>query len=591
MTVRFERYLQPLWVRLVSLTLLALGLSVYMYWPAVITYPLTAWGDGQYTQRFIEAGKVSISRYHELPLWNPYECAGLPLWDEPESIVAAPLMLLMQPLSATLTMRLWNVLHHAAGFVGMWLFSRHDLRLSRGATLVASTVFALTLGHTRQYGGGHAALVGFLFAPLALFLWRRAERDVRFAIGLGVLFAWTFYEGGGYPIPHLGLVLAFETLTRLNRRSALGIVRSGAVTVVTFVTVAAARLLPVVDQLLHHTRPLAEETDTIPLKLLGAMFFAHPHEGRIPGQQYALGEYNTYIGVVLGVLVLCGILLSMRDRKWFFAVGVFVFALMMGHFARWAPWHLLREYLFPWKSMRVPSRFRLIFILFVAGWVGFAVDRLPPFLSRRLGHRIGAAARTAVLGIALIGAGDALGISSTTLESIYRSAPESVVTPGPRLFIGGRTTLAPFIDQPRQNQGRVGCWEEWNFTAGAPVWEGDVPQAKAAGDEVVVESVSRTQNTFTIDVDAKAPGRVLVNSPYERGWRTDVGTIANDRKLLVVDVPAGRAQIHLKYWPHGLTAGFALTAFGIATVVGFFVWDSRRRRAAHPSATGDPSTA
>jgi uncharacterized membrane protein YbaN (DUF454 family) len=587
---RIERFLQPTRVRVLCLTLLSFGLTLYMYWPAVTSYPLTPWGDGQYAQHFVEAGKVSISRYHELPLWNPFECAGNPLWDEPASLVASPLILLMQPLSSTLTMRLWNIVHHAIGFIGMWLLSRHELRLSRGASLVASTVFALTLGHTRQYAGGHAALVGFLYAPLALLLWRRAERDLRFAVGVGLLFAWTFYEGGCYPVPHLGLMLAIEGLIRLRRRNVLDLLRSGAVAVVTFVTVGAARILPVVDQLRHHTRILGPETDAISRKLLGEMFFARPHEGRVPGLEYALSEYNSYVGWIIAGLALIGIFLSIRNRAWFFVLGVCVFALMMGHFARWAPWHLLKEHVFPFKSMRVPSRFRLFFVLFVGGWAGFAVDRLPPLVARQFGDRVGVAARTAVLGIALIGAGDALGVSTTTIASIYTGAPTADVQASPQLFIGGH--LAPYLDQPRQNQGRTRCWEEWNFTAGAPVWEGDVPQARVEqGNDIVIENVSRTQNTFTIDVDANAPGRIRVNSPYERGWQTDYGTIDNDKKLLVVDVPAGRAEIHLRYWPHGLTAGFVLTALGVSATIAFFVWDSRRRRAARATTAGGPATA
>ena len=214
MSERGPGFLRPLWVRALGLSALALVLSLYMYGGALWTYPATQGGDGQFFHRLVEAGKVSLSRYHELPLWNAYECGGVPLWDNPQSVVAAPLMLLMQGLSTTITMRLWYVLHHAAGFVCMWLFSRHDLRLSRGASLVSSTLFALTVAHASQYAGGHAALVGFLYAPLALLLWRRAESDARSAVGLGLLFAWTFYEGGVYPVPHMVLMLAFETLMR-----------------------------------------------------------------------------------------------------------------------------------------------------------------------------------------------------------------------------------------------------------------------------------------------------------------------------------------------------------------------------------------
>jgi hypothetical protein len=568
-------FLRPTWARALGLTALALVLSLYMYGGALWNYPATQGGDGQFFHRMVEAGKVSWSRYHELPLWNAYECGGVPLWDNPQSIVASPVLMLMQGLSTTITMRLWYVLHHAAGFVCMWLFSRHDLRLSRAASLVSSTLFALTVAHGSQYAGGHAALVGFLYAPLALLLWRRAEGDARCAVGLGLLFAWTFYEGGVYPVPHMGLMLAFETLLRLTSlRRVTAILRAGLLFVLTFVTVGAARLFPVADQIVHHHRQLDPEGDAISWRTLGEMYFARVHEWHVAGQEYVWPEYIAYLGVLVAVLALAGLLLSFTRETWFLALGVFMFALMMGHEGKWAPWHILKEHVFPWKSMRVPSRFRLLFLVFLAGWVGFAVDRIPPIATRWLGRRVGAAFGLAVLGIALIASGDALAVAMDTVGGKWSGGPEQPVVASSHLYIGG-PGMASFIDQPRQNRGRLDCWEEWNFTQGAPQWQGDVPQAKAADPEALtIWNVSRTQNTFTIDVEAKAPGRVLVNLPYERGWRTSVGKIADQDKLLVVDVPAGSAEVHLRYWPSWLTLGFVVSGVGLLGVAIFFV---RRR--------------
>jgi uncharacterized membrane protein YfhO len=574
MSGRVERLLTPIWVRVVGLALLALGLTLYLYWPAISIYPALPWGDGQYTHRLVEAAKVSMRRYHELPLWDPFECAGRPLWDEPESIVASPLLFLMQPLSTTVTMRLWNILHHVTGFICMWLLARHELRLSRGAALVASTAFSLTLANVGQYVGGHAALVGMLYAPLAILFWRRAEKDLRFAVGLGLLLAWTFLEGGGYPTAFIGLTLAIETLMRLRPKNGLAVLKGAEIALVTFAAAGAARILPVVDQLLHHKRALATEDDSISLRTLYDMYFARTHEWKVPGQTYVWPEYSAHLGAILIALALVGFVLCLRDHAWFAALGTAIFLLMLGHFSKWAPWHLLKGHVFPFRSMRVPSRFRLIFALFLGGWAGFAVDRIPAVVARWLGPRTATAVRTAVLGVALIGAGDALSIAMTRIASAYTDPPEKAVEASPRLFIGGQ--LAQFVDQPRQNQGRVNCWEEWNFTDGAPVWQGDVPQAKAETDAVAVRNVSRTQNTFTIDVEAKEPARVRVNTPWERGWRTDVGKIAQDHKILVVDVPVGPSRIHLWYWPQWLTLGFFLTGFGTLAAVSFVVIESRR---------------
>jgi len=95
---------------------------------------------------------------------------------------------------------------------------------------------------------------------------------------------------------------------------------------------------------------------------------------------------------------------------------------------------------------------------------------------------------------------------------------------------------------------------------------------------VVIEVGNRTQNTFTIDAVLTRPGRVLVNSSYDRGWRTDVGTLVEANRQLVLELPEGRHRVHLHYWPIGLTAGFILSTFGTAAVVAYLVWDTRRKR-------------
>ena len=138
-------------------------------------------------------------------------------------------------------------------------------------------------------------------------------------------------------------------------------------------------------------------------------------------------------------------------------------------------------------------------------------------------------------------------------------------------------------DQPRQNRGRAGCWDEWGWNSGAALWDGDVPQARAADDGVVVNSVSRTANTFTVDVTATRPSRVLLNSTWDKQWQVDVGTTASQSTLLVVDVPAGNAVLHARYLPRTFWPGVLLTVLGIAGTSALFVVVGRRRRRVKPS--------
>lgn len=92
-----------------------------------------------------------------------------------------------------------------------------------------------------------------------------------------------------------------------------------------------------------------------------------------------------------------------------------------------------------------------------------------------------------------------------------------------------------------------------------------------------MRSASRTQNTVTIDVHAEAPGQVLINSGYDRGWQTSVGTVVRSGKQLAVDVPAGDHVVAMRYWPRTLTLGLIITAVTVL-VLAFVAVRSRRAR-------------
>lgn len=565
------------WVALVAFAVLT---SLYAWWPMVAAYPNTQGGDGPTFQKTLEAEKASVTRYHELPLWNAYECGGLPLWDNPQQPSGAPLVLLMFLTDTTKTMIVWYLLHSAAGFICMWIFARKDLDLSRPAAMTASLAWAYSGFHQQHYSGGHMAFVPFLYFPLALYLWRRAEHDLRAAGLLAILAAWMFYEGAVYPLPHLVIVLGAETMTRLwPARRLLPIARAAAIVVVLAFLLAASRMLPVADQLRAHTRPIGVEVDVIQWDTFKMMFLERSHGRALPGQTYVWPEYATYFGPLLIALALLGMLAGGVESVWLLALMLLCGAFMWGHGHRLAPWHILKTYIFPFKEMRVPSRFAVEVSMFLAAFIGIAVDKLPKRLARFSTPAVGRAVRGAVLLVALVGVGDMMGVGIDWFRTCFYNPPLAKVMPSKRLYLGGAGLASNFVDQPHQNRGRIACWDEWGWNAGAALWEGDVPQAKAADDGVVVTAVTRTQNTFTIDINAERPSKVLVNSTYDKQWRTDVGQIIEQDSLLVVAVPAGQAAVHLRYLPRLFWPGVLLTLLGIAATSALFVVLARRRRA------------
>jgi hypothetical protein len=574
-----ERSLTPIWLRVLCVCGLGFVLALWVWGVVIARAPAAGGGDGLFFFRMIEAGKISLSRYGELPLWNPYECGGVPLWDNPQSLVAAPLILLLQPTSTSFTIGAWIFVHVLAGFLGTWLLCRDELGVSRAGAFAAATLFAFSASHSNHIGGGHTVFASFQLAPLALFFWRRAERDPRCAIALGLLVANMFYGGGVYPLAFTGLMLAIETLTRLvSPRRAFAVVRAGIITAVVGVGVAAARLFPVLDQLAHHKRDIGEESDFIDGRLLAEMFLARSHALRF-GHEYVWGEYVSYTGPIVLVLAAVGLILGLRRRWWLLVLGGALLVLMLGHFAPWAPWTLLKSHVPPFVSMRVPSRFRLLLVLVLACGVAICVDELPRLLTRLLGGGgLARAAQVAVVAVALAAAGDVAGHSIDIITPQWNGPVPSRPTPSTRLHLGGQD-LAQFIDQPRQNRGRLECWEEWAPFAGAPLWTGDLPQAKLASELAgTVYSVERTASSFRVDVELAEPATLLLNTSWARGWRTDAGVVREEGHQLVVDLPAGHHRFRVWYWPLGLTWGLIVTALTLVGSVVALFWLRRSKR-------------
>jgi hypothetical protein len=570
------------WVRLAGIGALGLLLSLAAWHPMLELYPNTQWGDGQFFEKMIEAGRVSVTRYHELPLWNPYECGGVPLWDNPQSPIAAPLLWIMPWVGTTRAIEIWYVVHTAIGFACMWLFARYELRLSGPSTFVAAAVWAFAGVHWHHTTGGGVNWVPFFYAPLMLLLWRRAEDDHRAAVGLGLVVAVMIHEGGVYPLAHALLLLGAETLTRAwPLRRLPHIATAGIIVIAVAMTVGATRFLPVIDQLRWHTRNLGAETDRMHWDTLKDIFLRRDHDRPVEGQQYVWTEYADYLGPFVLALATVGLLLSVGQDAWLVVLFVLAFSLMLGHFAKAAPWSILKGHVFPFKELRVPSRFAAWATVFLAAFSGIALDRLDSLARRRARDPSWPdAVWTALCGLAFIGVGDMISVQTDWCERFFHEPPSRAVPPSSRLYIGG-AGLASFIDQPQQNRGRLDCWEEWAFSAGAPLWEGDLPQARAKDDGAVVHNVRRTQNTFAFDAEVSRPSLILLNSGYDRGWQTDIGTTAELSKQLVIALPAGRHQVHVRYWPRWMNAGLALFAVGIVGMLVYLAW-LQRKAGGHP---------
>jgi hypothetical protein len=342
---------------------------------------------------------------------------------------------------------------------------------------------------------------------------------------------------------------------------------------------SAGRLIPVVYQGMAHHRSLRTEHDSLQWSTLKDMFLSRTHSRGVTGQEYVWPEFGNYVGPILFGLAVLGVALGAVEHFWLVFALAWAFVFMLGHAGEWAPWHVLKMHVYPFKDMRVPSRFNVPVGMLLSACAGIGVDKVPRVFSRWCTRQSAVSAvRTGVMAFGLVGVGDMIAAGYPAIEDSYVGAPiDEHVKASDHLYLEG-PNLAGFVDQPRQNRGRFECWDEWGFERDAPLWKGDVPQAKGKDNDVAASNVTRTQSSFTLDVDARKPGRVLLNTSYDMAWRTSAGKVVDASEQLGVDVPAGKLHLRVWYWPRGLTGGLVLTSLGVAGTLAFFLWDARRRR-------------
>jgi hypothetical protein len=96
-------------------------------------------------------------------------------------------------------------------------------------------------------------------------------------------------------------------------------------------------------------------------------------------------------------------------------------------------------------------------------------------------------------------------------------------------------------------------------------------------DDPPVALVRFGRNGYRLRVDAPRPGLVYCADGLLPGWTARVGgrpaaILPANYAFRAVEVPAGRSEVELSYWPPGLTAGLAVTALAAAVAVALLAW-------------------
>lgn len=507
------------------------------------------------------ASYETIVKFHQLPLWDPYKCGGLPMLGNPQSQIISPffpLTLLYGPFLGT---HLQMILSLGVAWSGGYVLAR-VIGISPLGAVAAATVFPASSWFYLTLGIGHVWGLEATYAPWGYAAaWVASERHVyRYAALGGAVFALMFlgsgpdglvYSGVGLAVLMLGLAMVRKSWWPLWMLVALGLFAVG---------FAAIKLVPAYLLLLAHPRLTAGELQVNDARLLLIMLFSQDQSlFRGLSNGWGFWECGAYIGI-FAIPATVGLMKTRRAAPWIFA-GAILLLLARGDAQPLALWPILHG-LPMFDSVRLPSRFLVPFTLVVGMLAGYGTD----WLAERWPNW-GAPIGLAVMVLATV---NCLLIGPQDLESVLQyparpAAPARVfhqIAHGP----GNNGMLIPAME----NTGVVDCYDytQWNTNVHAsdrPGYRGEVYLLGRGS----VELERWTPNALTYSVSVPAAGEVVVNQNYDRWWRVVAGrgAVVNENGLIGVRVLAATQNVTIAYRDYGALIGMLMTLATIGLTI------------------------
>jgi len=561
----YDSLFRPNGALLVPLAVLMIICSIN-YLPYLKNLDYWAQTDFAIQVSWLMSARDAILREHQLPLWNPYYCGGIPLLGYAESMFASPVFLPILALGVV-GVRLATYLATVFGMMGFYLLARH-LGMGRISSFLPPLIFLLnTQFQAKLYFGGIGGVYPAVFIPWVILYYLKACESSKYlplaALSLGLMFLsgsqlYPFYLLiflSAYALVRSSVTVTLRPLVVLALLGLLGF------------SLAAFKLVPNYEFLSINARSFPGLVEGYSVRMLEYALLMKPELNYIlyyhlPEQMWGWHEYTAYIGYMPILLALLGAVSGFREKIPFAAAALLMLVLSMGHqFPGFSLWDAVRN-LPMLSSSRVPERMILLAFVGVSVLAGYGLT----MLEKR--------SKALAIMLLLFMAYDLIDANKVLVDITFSSSTSEQYWVGKPRQESFYQEVHPqdALSAVFRNVGDVNCYSGFDRITQSPVipkYINDVANPAYRGEAFLLYGRGSSNLTYfshnVIDVDLNLSGDdiLIINQNYYPGWRVFYGGTLrgtyNGNGLIAVDMHPGLKSLRAFYLPDSLLIGICLT--------------------------------
>ena len=327
--------------------------------------------DWDYFSQMYEASRISILKFHQFPLFNPWVAGGVPLYANPQFGLFSIQSLLTLIFGTVYGLKLSICSYFFFGFWGTYLLLRYNRSEKLRAALLGYIFISGGYG-IYHITGGHLTFAEFFLAPLTILGFQRLIKEGKW-LAFTLIMALSIQSFTHYSVMQLMILLVvLVVLTILflpydisRKKTTLLFLNSLALLLI----LSLPRLYLAVQYLKSYPR-IGNDHFMVSLKTIILSFIIPPSAGYhiMPrGLHYSWGEYSAYCGILFLIALGVILLIAYSNKKLISkevvaitAIAVVSLSLALGDFSKISPFHILLK-LPGYSSMIAPARW--------LGWV------------------------------------------------------------------------------------------------------------------------------------------------------------------------------------------------------------------------------